>query len=162
MTADKTPVPGGTLTVYPVAELKDDGGTLAFVYTDAFSSMGTTVDPDTINSAAPGAPALAAALAKLTEGATGTTVKIDENGHAELTDLPLGLYLIVQEEPAPGFEPLEPFLMTIPYWDGEKLVYDVNALPKPALAYNRPMIDPPVEKRISYPGGSTRSEEHTV
>ena len=154
LTADKEAIGGGTLTAYLTAELKETDGVLAFVYTDAFSSIGTIVDADEVNSAPAGAPELAAKLAALTEGAEGITVPVDENGHADFSDLPLGLYLITQDEPAEGFEPLEPFVITVPFWDGEKLVYDVSALPKPAPAYNRPVLDPPVMKRISYPAGS--------
>ena len=74
LTADKEAIGGGTLTAYLTAELKETDGVLAFVYTDAFSSIGTIVDADEVNSAPAGAPELAAKLAALTEGAEGITV----------------------------------------------------------------------------------------
>lgn len=49
------------------------------------------------------------------------------DGRAVFTDLPTGLYLIIQEEPAEGFTPLGSFLVGVPYLEDGEYQYDVTA-----------------------------------
>ncbi|MBQ9814691.1 MAG: hypothetical protein IJM53_03260 [Lachnospiraceae bacterium] len=141
-------VPGGELTMYFVAEAEYVDGDNLFIFTEDYAECG--FDLGTIGDEEPGAPELAADLAEYTDsnGIKGTTKAVDGNGHADFKDLTLGLYLVVQTTNAPGFEPLSPFLVSIPAWDGEQLLYDINAMPKPGTSLKYAKYDPPLEKLV--------------
>lgn len=47
-----------------------------------------------------------------------------------MTDLELGLYLVVQTQAAEGYEPVDPFLISLPMQEEGVYVYEVNATPK--------------------------------
>ena len=150
---DGTPVPGGSLTAYLVAEARYDDGNNDFVYAAPFGDG--VVDAEAINNAEAGAPKLAAALAEKIGGAQPVgKAEVNASGRAVFSDLKLGLYLIVQDTPAPGYEPVRSFLVTVPTWDGEKLVYDVTANPKPSISYKKATYDPPVEKVVTVSQGA--------
>ena len=126
-----------------------------------FGPEGTVIDADTINNAEAGAPELAAALAAKAGSASGKTVTVGNNGRAVFTDLTLGLYLIVQDTPAAGYEPIRSFLVTVPMWDTEKLDYDydVYANPKPSITYKEAVLELPVEKIVINQGGTPSPNE---
>ncbi len=131
-------VPGGTLTAYEVASAADN----AFRYTEAFA--GCSVDLSKVGTGKSGEPELSASLAAYAaqNGIKGTTVTISSEGRAVFSNLELGLYLIAQETPAAGYQAIAPFSVTVPYWDGKQLLYDLNANPKPETA--KPVVTPPV------------------
>lgn len=56
-------------------------------------------------------------------------VRVDKDGYAIFSNRNPGLYLIVQETAYSGYEPIAPFLVTIPY-NGD---YHVDAINKPKL-----------------------------
>ena len=147
-TAKGNKVAGGELTIYKIAEAVHDDGDHTFVMTEEFAASGLTLDA--IEAEETGAPQLAADFAKYVEekGLSGTAVKVDDNGHADFKDLVLGVYLIVQSEANEEYAPIKPFLVTVPLWDGEKLVYDVNAKPKPGTAIGKAKYDPPIWKLV--------------
>lgn len=155
--SDGTKVPGGYLTAYLVAEAREEDGNSDFYYVKPFGTEGEKVKADLINNAEPGAPELAAELAKKTKDAEGIRVAVDENGKVVFSDLTLGLYLIVQDTPAEGFDPVRSFLVTVPMRDGDKLVYDVNANPKVSIAYKKCTLELPVEKTIEKKSGTPDS-----
>ena len=157
--ADGTPVPGGTLTAYLVGMAREDDGNNDFVYVEPFGPEGTIIEAGIINNAENGAPELAAAFAGKAGGATGKTVTVGNNGRAVFSDLQLGLYLIVQDTPAAGYEPIRSFLVTVPMWDGKALVYDVYANPKPSITYKGAVLDLPVEKIVINQGGTPDPNE---
>ena len=160
LTADGTPVPGGSLSAYLVAPAREDDGNNDFVYVEPFGTAGEVVDADSINAAESGAPAIAAALAAKTGSASpAATEQVDDSGRAVFSGLTLGLYLIVQEQTAPGFDPVRSFLVTVPMWDGKQLLYDVNANPKPSISYERPTLDPPVKKSVVVVRGAPNPSE---
>lgn len=148
--ADGTKVPGGSLTAYLIAKAEEKNGDNIFVYAAPFGTG--VVKADTINNAEAGAPELAATLAAKAGSASGTTVTVGSNGRAVFSGLKLGLYLIVQDTPAVGYEPIRSFLVTVPMWDGEKLVYDVDANPKASTTHELPTLDLPVVKTVLYQG----------
>lgn len=69
--------------------------------------------------------ALAAWLAEQADSG-GTKLLLDADGNADFTGLTEGLYLLVQEEQVPGYYPMAPFLVEIPYLG----MWDVEADPK--------------------------------
>ena len=152
-TATGKTVGGGTLTAYHVANAVYDDGDNLFIYTEDFA--GCNLSLDSIEDEENGAPELAASLAAYAEenGLTGTTVAVDGNGHAVFPQLTLGVYLVVQDTPAEEYEPIRPFVVTVPMWDGEQLVYDVQANPKPGTAVGMAKYDPPMEKLVQVKTG---------
>lgn len=54
-------------------------------------------------------------------------------GEAVFTDLSTGLYLIIQEEASSGYSKLNPFLVSVPYYEDGKYNYDVTAAIKSEL-----------------------------
>lgn len=145
-TVDKTPVSGGNLTFYEVAKAVVDNGDNFFVPTKAFADA----DVDLTNLESAG---LAETLTDYAAGAEGITVSIGSDGTAKLSGLELGLYLLVQETPAEGYEAILPFLVTVPLWDGEALIYDVDATPKPVVAIANGKVALSVEKKIEEKAG---------
>lgn len=155
--SDGTKVPGGYLTAYLVAAAQEVDGNNDFYYVKPFGTDGEKVEDDLINKAEPGAPELAAELAKKAKDAEGVRVAVDENGQVVFSDLTLGLYLIVQDTPARGFEPIRSFLVTVPMRDGDNLIYDVVANPKVSVSYKQCTLELPVEKTIEKKTGTPDS-----
>lgn len=151
--ADGTPVPEGALTAYLVAQAREDDGNNDFVYVEPFGNPGEIVDSDAVNNAEAGAPALAAELAEKIGDAQGKRVAVDADGRVVFENLTLGLYLVVQDTPADGFEPVQSFLVAVPMWDGTQLVYDVYANPKPSISYVRPTLEIQAVKTVSIQAG---------
>lgn len=61
--------------------------------------------------------------------------KKNETGDLEFHSLVYGLYLIVETQPNPHYEPVRPFLVTVPIWGAitdytEGWLYEVDASPK--------------------------------
>ena len=69
----------------------------------------------------------------------GEEVKTDVNGVAEFTNLPLGIYLVVETtSPAIVTGPCEPFLISVPMTtDGDDWLYNVHVYPKNSTAVGR-------------------------
>lgn len=121
------PVGGGTLTLFKVADVTENNGNYSFTLTDAFAGSGASLDNFEDKT-------LASMLAAYAEsrGISGTTISIDSDGAWSAEGLELGLYLVVQYEPAYGFEAISPFIVSVPMYDEDtdKYIYDVNAQPK--------------------------------
>lgn len=147
------PVPGGTLVAYEVAKAQYSNGDNRFVLTADFASSGA--DLSKIGTGKNGEPEMAAALAKFAseQKLKGVTADVSADGKAVFKGLELGLYLVVQTDAAKGYEPLRPFLVTVPMWDGSKLVYDVIANPKPGTATEDARLVPEVEKVVTEKNG---------
>ena len=73
---------------------------------------------------------------------SGQTRTIGEDGKASFENLEIGLYLLVQDTPAAGYSKLQPFLVSVPYWDGEAYIYDIDAQVKGELE-RVPQTQPP-------------------
>lgn len=133
MAQDGTKVPGGTLTLYRVGQVREDDGNYSFALTGEFTESGVSLEDVQ-------ADELAGELARYAEdnGLSGQTLSIFE-GAVTFSDLELGLYLLVQEEAAPGYNAIVPFLVSIPTLEDGVYRYDVNANPKVEL------IDVPLE-----------------
>lgn len=151
---DGCAVPGGSLTVIAVADAVYEDGNDLLVFKEAFDGCG--LDLSGIGREESGAPGLAEELADWArkKGIEGREEEIDAQGRAVFKDLSLGLYLFVQKTPADGYESIHPFLVTVPLWDGEKLVYDVEADPKAGRAMGLASIEVPAEKVLKAESGS--------
>lgn len=125
MKAGETAVPGGTLTLYRVGDIYEDNGNYSFVLSGDFS--GSKEPLKDIQSAA-----LAKSLSDYAKNnnLTGKTQTIDNNGKVAFTDLELGLYLLVQNKAAEGYNEVAPFLVSVPVMENGVYVYDVDASPK--------------------------------
>ena len=100
-----TTVGGGSLTLYYVAEING----IHYSYVEEFShshvSLGNIRNADT-------AKALADYARE--KNLSGTKIQIDKDGKVSFPNLNLGLYLLIQEEAAPGYDTIKPFLVTVP------------------------------------------------
>lgn len=124
-THNDVPLRGGELTLYQVATVKRTNGNLYFDYTGDFTGCGVVLGDlsdstlaDRLVKYLPVVPAIAAQQ------------DVNEEGYANITKLPQGLYLVVQTEASHGYEAIKPFLVSIPLPDGDNWIYDVDATPK--------------------------------
>lgn len=124
-THNDVPLRGGELTLYQVATVKRTNGNLYFDYTGDFTGCGVVLGDlsdstlaDQLVKYLPAVPAIAAQQ------------DVNEEGYANITKLPQGLYLVVQTEASHGYEAIKPFLVSIPMPDGDNWIYDVDATPK--------------------------------
>ena len=62
-----------------------------------------------------------------------TQTQAVRDGKATFSDLPTGMYLIVQDKAASGFSELSPFLVSVPYMADGEYVYNVTAVIKSEL-----------------------------
>jgi len=94
----------------------------------------------------------------LPQSAEGTTKTIDADGNVTFCGLELGLYLIVQTEASKGYEPINPFLVSLPMAEDGKWNYAVDASPKVG-AYTPTKPDtpptPPTPPTPDYPDTPT-------
>ena len=94
----------------------------------------------------------------LPQSAEGTTKTIDADGNVTFRGLELGLYLIVQTEASKGYEPINPFLVSLPMAEDGKWNYAVDASPKVG-AYTPTKPDtpptPPTPPTPDYPDTPT-------
>lgn len=141
MTFQGQTVPGGSLTLYRVAQVHvENEADYSFRFTEAYAACGVSLED---LSAAQTAQDLADFTAA--NGITGVKNQIDEKGHVTFADLELGLYLLVQEDAAEGYNAARPFLVTVPGREDGSYVYEVNASPKLELetAPTEPPTQPP-------------------
>ena len=146
-------VGGGTLTFYKAGDVAEDDGNYSFALTEAFAGSGVSLDDLTDKT-------LAATLAAYAEskGLSGTTISIGSNGAWSAEGLELGLYLIVQYDPADGFEAISPFIVSVPMYDEDtdSYIYDVNAQPKletlTQAEVTTTQTDTPKEDSLPYTG----------
>lgn len=124
MSCQAEAVPGGSLTLYRVAEVYEANGDFGFRYTDAYAQCGIALYVESAETAEK--------LAQFTaeKKITGTKQTIDKDGKVSFKNLEIGLYLLMQEDAAEGYEPASPFLVSVPGIEDGRYVYDVDASPK--------------------------------
>lgn len=137
MHSGSTQVGGGTLTIYRVCEVVENNGDYSFSPVGGFVDSGESFAD--LNSSD-----LAKRLANYADynDIAGEVKEIDENGNVSFADLELGLYLLVQETAAEGYNIATPFLVTVPRLLDGVYIYDVEASPKVQLTPVTPP-DPP-------------------
>lgn len=123
------PVSGGSLTIYRVAEIHlENDADYSFRLTEAYQDSQISLELI-------GDPQIALDLAAFARerNEAGTKLSIDKEGCVTFPELELGLYLVIQEKAPKGFNPVAPFLVSVPGKADGHYVYDVNASPKVAL-----------------------------
>lgn len=128
LTYNGKPVSGGSLAIYKVGNVAEDDGDYFFTYTEDFSEC--EIPLSEIGSSE--LPEKLAEIAKR-KHLEKITQMIDSEGKAVFKDLEIGLYLVVQNWAAPGFSKISPFLVSVPAYENEVYVYDVDASPKTEL-----------------------------
>lgn len=121
MVYEKKEVKGGALSAYYVGSIQGN----KFVKTPEMAAFPGSYDDVTD-------PKLAGEIAAYVKEHKLPALAEVENkdGKVKFSDLELGLYLIVQTKSSEGFDPISPFLVTVPMNEDEKYVYDVNAAGK--------------------------------
>lgn len=123
--ADKNPVSGGNVEIFRIAEVETNGnGAFQYVYTDNFRNQ--TEDLSKIGDQSFDR-ILAQKLSADLAGKDGMKAAINSEGTVNFTDIEMGLYLIVQTKAADGYEPISPFLISVPDENGS---FMVSAAPK--------------------------------
>lgn len=113
------PVSGGAVTLYKVSD--ENGLSTGFEEYEG----GTEVSPE---------DAKALSRYAVASSVPGDTRNTDNAGVISYTGLLPGLYLLVQEKAACGFEPMSPFLVSLPMAVGGESLNDVFASPKMAVS----------------------------
>ncbi len=128
---DDVVVPGGHITLYKVGEINITVNGYCFAPIDCLADYAQYFDDLKFSSDD------ACAIA---ENVKERLVKpiaeehIGDDGKVSFKNLSLDLYLVVEDEPAPGYEEFDPFLVPLPYANEEELVYDLSAEPKIRVA----------------------------
>lgn len=140
LTYDDEAVPGGSVTLYRVGDVVQDDGDYLFALSGAFTGSGVSVDD-------PQSADAARALADwaLVHGVTGETRSVDASGKVVFSGLELGLYLMVQTDPASGYHAFDSFLVGVPLTEDGSYVYDIDASPKLELEKKPVTEEPPTE-----------------
>ena len=133
-----TNINGGTLTAIKVGYVDEDDGNYFF----AQEMTGTKIED--ISSSY--APAVQKEFYEKNKGHyvfTTTHPQTVRNGKVSFTGLETGLYLIIQEEAAPGFNKLGAFLVSVPYMENDVYQYHVKATVKSELERSPTPSPPP-------------------
>lgn len=127
---------GGNIALYYVAEFKWTGHSFILQYTDHFENCPLPLNSITDKMAAEDYKNYVIA----------NEIVVDRNilydGETVFEDIPLGLYLVIHEEPSEGFTTALPFLVTVPMSHGDYWEYNVDATPKVELEHFGEMIPP--------------------
>ncbi len=144
-------IAGGAVAVYKAAHAISDEG-YKFVYEDDFVSekyplpeLKEDTDLDALNAD------LASRLKAIVDGNPDIKPlkegEIGEEGVIKFEDLDVGLYLVVQTEPAFGYQLAKPFVFTVPIKEGDNFNFDVDAKAKPQQVSDVDTTECPVRIR---------------
>ncbi len=152
----------GTLILYQVASLILDDGNMVYNFTEDFEDSGVSLTD--VTGSASTLSETAQTFASYAEvGNLAGFQKETLSGTYTFTGLDLGLYLIVQEQAADGYQIVAPFLVTVPLADEETgdWIYDVDASPKTeTLSEESPEEVPPEEPPEEEPPAEEPPEEN--
>lgn len=130
-------VDGGTLTAVKVGYVDENDGNYFF------SRVGDDVMLENVSSDE-AVKALEEYYNSKKDSVTFTTVTANANsGICEFSGLSTGLYLIIQNEPAPGFSAMNAFLVSVPQMIDNVYVYHITATIKAELKREPDPTDPP-------------------
>ena len=145
-----------SLQLYQVAKL--DGG--KYTLTDAFSTTG--IDFNNMTTAADSVKC----VETLTEHVKTAAPAVDFEGTTSGSELKLslnadqiGIYLVMQSLTPQDRLEIAPYLISVPYWDQNTLIYDVLSLPKGEVI---PIPSEPGSEPESEPASAPESEPASV
>lgn len=141
----ETAVGGGTLALYRIGDVWENDGNYDFVLTGAFADSGVSLADIQSSGTAKELADYAA-----DHGLAGVTGEIGSDGQVSFDGLELGLYLLVQEEAALGYNKAEPFLVSVPMMEDGSYIYSVDASPKVELT----KVSEPEKPKPEKPTGS--------
>lgn len=143
-----TSLTGGSLTMYKVGKPASDGS--RFLLVDPLKHSGVRL-ADLQD------PALAKNLYNLAvqQKLEPITAPV-KDGKAAFSELEPGLYVVSQRpgEEIPGFDTIDPFLISLPQWRDNTYIYDVTAFPKVPLVPES--TQPSETTKPSEPGKSSK------
>ena len=125
---DGHPLDGGSLTLYRVGELSVTDGNAGFLPVRELEGGPALTE---LND-----PGLARELAALAQSRNLSGIQAEIlMGWVTFAPLEPGLYVVTQEhaQATEGFDAIQPFLISLPQWEGGSYVYDLTAAPKVPL-----------------------------
>lgn len=128
MVFDSKPLDGGSLSLYRVGTPVLSGGNAIFTLVDTLSNGPDLSDLDS--------PELARQLAALAIEKNLSSLEASiTHGSADFSNLECGLYVVTQQssQATPGFDAIQPFLISLPQWLNGTYVYNLTAAPKVSL-----------------------------
>lgn len=131
--AGKT-VSGGTFTCINVGILETEQGESVWKFANTFTDCGLNMEQLQTEE-------FADKLWKYAQekSAYGTTKEINKSGTVLFENIPVGVYLMVQQKAADGYYEVHPFVVTIPVQDENGWRYDVDASPKMEKMKKKPV-----------------------
>ena len=116
---------GAQVKIYQIATMKYQGSDLQYVYTDDWKELTADLSKET-----PEEEILKMRDLAESKHLTGIEKTSDKDGNVYYTDLPQGVYLVVQTDEVEHFSVFEPFLVYLPCIEENHWKYDVTAEPK--------------------------------
>lgn len=113
------------VTIYQIATMKYQGSDLQYVYTDDWKELTADLSKETSEEEILKMRDLAQS-----KNLAGIEKASDKDGNVCYTDLPQGVYLVVQTNQVEHFSVFEPFLVYLPCIEENHWKYDVTAEPK--------------------------------
>ena len=125
MKKDGKPVIGGEFEIYHIANVSESDGTLQYSFTNDFKNC--TLSFDDIKS-----DKYSSDLQRYINSNKINGIKkgVNNNAVAEFTGLDAGIYFIVQNEAAKGYNKANPFAVSLPSYENGEYNFTVNANPK--------------------------------
>ena len=124
----------GSLTLYRVGQIVLQDGEYEFAPVPELENLGVSLE-NLDDTDLPGT------LTKLVQKQNLDSVTASvENGEAYFAEMQTGLYVVTQSknQACDGLKPINPFLISLPRWDGKTYVYDLTADPKMAMETEPP------------------------
>ncbi len=128
--AGELPVNNGAMTLYRVGNPAEEGYRITELFGGGMVKAEDAASPHLALWLAEGA------------GASGKTIYLDVDGNVTFSNLPDGLYLLMQTEQMDGFHAIQPFLVTIPM-GGERQVHFYLET-RPIIADENPQTGDPI------------------
>lgn len=117
---DNIKIEGAEITLYKIANVKEDNHNLVFEYVDELSNCNLSI-----------ASLKAEDVGKcINKDITGIKKFTSAEGVVYFDELDLGLYLVKQTNRVSGFSKIDPFLVMIPSEIDNKWIYDIESEPK--------------------------------
>lgn len=136
------PVPGGELTIYQVGTITGSSEDPAFALLEGYKDSGANLN--LVNDSSTAKTLLNYIQRK---GIQGKVHSVGSDATVTYPDLELGLYLVIQNKAADGYEAMAPFLISVPNYSETtgRYSYQVNAYPKADLVRKPPKRTPGVD-----------------